>query len=262
MKKNIIILTIIAILGLGFMSTKFNSETEKETILVGMSGGYKPYTFIDESGELKGFDVDIWKEIGKRMDREVAFETSDFSGLFGKLDSNQITTIANQITTTKKRKEKYNFSNPYVYYGAQLIVKKGNDSVNSLETLKGKSVGVSLGSNYEEMIKKFDKDNEIKVVTYENFQGSLQDVSNGRLDAVLNDRLAGLIAINESGLDLQFGGEPVEVLHNAFPFVKNEKNKVLIKEINKTIEEMYSDGTMEEISLKWFPVNITEIIGD
>lgn len=262
MKKIIILLTIVGVIALGWMSVGFNSSSTEDKIIVGMSGGYKPYTFIDKSGKLKGFDVDVWKEIGKRIDREVAFETSDFSGLFGKLEAGQITTIANQITTTEKRKEQYDFTTPYVYYGAQLIVKEGNNTITRLEDLKNKSVGVSLGSNYEEMIRAYDADGSIEVITYENFQGSLQDVSNGRLDAVLNDRLAGLTSINESGLSLQLGGEPVEVLHNAFPFIKSKENKALIKEVNQAINSMYEDGTMEEISLKWFPVNITEILGE
>jgi putative amino-acid transport system substrate-binding protein/putative amino-acid transport system permease protein len=75
------------------------------------------------------------------------------------------------------------------------------------------------------MIKDSQYADQIDVITYENFQGSLQDVSNGRLDAVLNDRLAALTAVNESGLDLQLAGEPLEVLSNAFPFVKNDSNK-------------------------------------
>lgn len=273
MKKYGIIIGIVGLILLGFLISKGNNKTveteveaskesaavqsEEKVIKVGMSGGYKPYTFIDENSELTGFDVDVWKEIGSRIGYEIEFQTADFSGLFGLLDSDKINTIANQITVTDERTEKYDFTDPYVHYGAQLVVKGDNNDINSLETLKGKKVGVSLGSNYEKMIKDFDVNSEIEVVTYESFQGSLQDVSIGRIDAVLNDKLASLIAINESGLDIKFGGEPVERLQNAFPFVKSDENKTLIKDINAAIEEMYNDGTMKEISLKYFPVDIT-----
>ncbi|MDW7668762.1 MAG: amino acid ABC transporter substrate-binding protein [Bacillota bacterium] len=260
-KKVIIIGLAILLIAFSVAAVMFN-DTEDQDIVVGTSGGYKPYTYMNETSELTGFDIDVWKEIGKRIDRDVSFETSDFSGLFGKLDSGQITTIANQITTTDDRKEKYDFSEPYVYYGAQLVVQEENDSIVDLESLKGKSVGVSLGSNYEQMVKEFDKNNEIEVITYESFQGSLQDVSNGRIDAVLNDKLAGLIAVKESGLDIKLGGQPVQMLHNAFPFDKNEANKQLIKEVNQAIKEMYEDGTMKEISLNYFPVDITQNTGE
>jgi len=164
--------------------------------------------------------------------------------------------ILSQITINEKRLEKYDFSKPYVYYGAQLVVSSDNQDIVDLASLKGKKVGGSLGSNYEEMIKKFDVNNEIEIITYESYQGSLQDVSLGRIDAVLNDKLAGLTAIKESGLDLKLGGQPVQMLFNAFLFVKG--NDELIEAVNEAIDEMYADGTFEEISLKWFPVNITE----
>lgn len=273
MKKYGVIIGIIGLILIGFLISTKNNETvttdaeksneattvqaEEKVIKVGMSGGYKPYTYIDENSELTGFDVDVWKEIGSRIGYEIEFQTADFSGLFGLLDSDKINTIANQITVTDERTQKYDFTDPYVHYGAQLVVKGDNNDINSLESLKGKRVGVSLGSNYEKMIKDYDVNSEIEVVTYESFQGSLQDVSIGRIDAVLNDKLASLIAIEESGLDIKFGGEPVERLQNAFPFIKNDENKSLIADINLAIEDMYNDGTMKEISLKYFPVDIT-----
>lgn len=257
MKKMIVLLTaVVLLLGVVIVGSRMNGRGNENAVIVGMSGGYKPYTFTDEKGELTGFEVDTWHEIGKRIGRDIEFETADFSGLFGLLDSKKIHTISNQITVNDKRLEKYVFSNPYVYYGAQLVVKSSNNDIIDLENLKGKKVGVSLGSNYEEMVKSFDVNDEIEVITYESYQGSLQDVSLGRIDAVLNDKLAGLTAIEESGLDLKLAGEPVEMLFNAFPFIKSQ-DPALIDEINKAIDDMYADGTFEAISLKWFPVNIT-----
>ncbi len=242
------------------MDNQVNDQANEvlEPLYIGMSGSYKPYTFLDESNELTGFDVEVWKEIGNRINKPVKFQTADFSGLFGLLDTNKLTTIANQITVNEKRLEKYNFSEPYVYYGAQLVVKGDNDIIVDLESLRGKKVGVSLGSNYEEMVKNFDISNEIEVITYESYQASLQDVSLGRIDAVLNDKLAGVTAIKESGLDLKLGGAPVELMFNAFPFVKTETNDLLLVEVNKAIKDMRNDGTLEAISMKWFDIDITE----
>ncbi len=256
MKKGLLGVVIIAIIAIVGLSTLGNKK-EAKGITIGTSGSYKPYTFQDDNGNLQGFEIDVWSEISKRTGIEVNYETSAFSGLFGMLDTGKINTIANQITITDARKEKYLFTESYVFYGAQLVVKKGNNKVYDFETLKGKKVGVSLGSNYEEMLRKFDTNNEIEVMTYESYIGSLQDVALGRIDAVLNDKLAGLTAIKESGLDIQLGGEPVKEMRNAFPFVNNEENKELIAKINEAILEMHKDGTFNEISLKWFPIDIT-----
>lgn len=260
MKKGIIGLLVFTLVAgaLMFAGGKSGvSENTDDIVIVGMSGGYKPYTFSDENGNLTGFEVDTWNEIGKRIGMDIEFQTAEFSGLFGLLDSGKIDTISNQITVNDKRLEKYDFSNPYVYYGAQLVVRSSDSKTTDLESLYGKKVGVSLGSNYEEMVKSFDSDGKIEVITYESYQASLQDVSLGRIDAVLNDKLAGMIAIEESGLDLKLGGEPVEMMFNAFPFKKSDENKALIAEINAAIDDMYADGTFKEISLKWFPVDIT-----
>ncbi len=227
-------------------------------IKVGMSGGYLPYTYIDDDGELTGFDVDIWLEIGNRIGRDIEFVTSDFSGLFGMLDAGQITTIANQITVTESRLEKYIFSDPYVYYGAQLVVKEGVTDITDLESLKGKKVGVDLGTNYEEIIRNFDTEGAIEIITYSSGSSTLQDVSIGRIDAYINDKLALLTSIKESGLPVVLAGEPVETLFNAFPFAINDDNKALIEEVNTALDDMRNDGTLETISLKYFTIDISE----
>ncbi|SCY34404.1 amino acid ABC transporter substrate-binding protein [Alkaliphilus peptidifermentans] len=250
-----VILAMVLIVGCSSNSSVISED--RNVIRIGTSGGYPPFTFMNEKGALDGFEIDVWTEIGKRIGYEIEFNTAEFSGLFGMLDTDKIDTISNQITMTEQRKERYLFPTPYVFSGAQLIVQKGNNEIQSLEDLKGKSIGVSLGSNYEELIRNFDVNNEINIITYEDFGGSLQDVALNRIDAVMNDKLAAIINIDRSGLDLQLGGDPVHPLENSFPFVKNEKNEEFIKTIDKTINEMREDGTLQEISNKWFNVDIT-----
>ena len=142
MKKKLMLLFLtISILMMVLVGCSNNSNniqknsTNKEKIAVATSGTYYPFTFL-EGGELKGFEVDVWNEIGKRLGYDVEFKTASFSGLFGMLESGKVNTIANQITVTPEREEKYYFSEPYVYSGAQIIVKKGNDSIKSFDDLK------------------------------------------------------------------------------------------------------------------------------
>ncbi|ABR47449.1 extracellular solute-binding protein, family 3 [Alkaliphilus metalliredigens QYMF] len=267
MKKRIVLFALLSLI-VGVLAACQSTEVEStdndpspevslDTIKVGTSGGYHPYTFMNDDDTLDGFEIDTWNEIGERANLEIQFETSAFSGLFGMLDSNRINTIANQITMTAEREEKYLFTEPYVFSGAQILVKGDNDSITSLEDLKGKRVGVSLGSNYEQLLREFDTENEIDIVTYEDFSGSVQEVALGRLDAMINDRLASMINIESSGLDLKLGGDPVHPLQNAFPFVDNEENAVLVERINNAIVSMHEDGTFSEISNKWFEIDIT-----
>ena len=96
----------------------------QETIKVGMSGKYFPFTFVKQD-KLQGFEVDMWNQIGERTGYKVEFVTASFSGLFGMLETGRVDTISNQITITDERKAKYAFSQPYVYDGAQIVVRKG-----------------------------------------------------------------------------------------------------------------------------------------
>lgn len=252
-----ILLVVSLIMVVGCNSNDIKSSDSDKVIKVGTSGGYHPFTFKNESDKLDGFEIDVWNAIAEKIDYNIEFVVSDFSGLFGMLDTGRIDTIANQITITPEREKKYLFATPYVYSGAQLIVKDDNSDIVDLNSLKGKKVGVSLGSNYEQIIKKFDIDNDIEVITYQDFTGSLQDVALGRIDAVMNDKLAGAINIIDSGLGLQLGGQPIKPLKNSFPFIVTDENRELVSIIDKAIHDLKNDGTLTDISNKWFGVEVT-----
>jgi putative amino-acid transport system substrate-binding protein/putative amino-acid transport system permease protein len=260
--KAIIAMGILAMVAFTGCSSKSSTESQKtetaKVIKIGMSGGYYPYTFKDKDNNIAGFEVDVWNEIGKRTGYKPEFVAASFSGLFGMLDTGKVDTIANEITITDQRKAKYLFTTPYVYSGAQLMVKKGNDSIKSLEDLKGKKVGVSLGSNYEQIIKDFDRNKEIKVVTYDNDGGMRQDVVLGRTDAMMDDKVSALAVVQENKLPLQLAGKDVQPLENAFPFVNNDANKAVVEKVNKALEDMKADGTLEKISKKWVNLDITK----
>jgi len=223
-------------------------------VKVGMSGRYFPFTFVQQD-KLQGFEVDLWDEIGKRNDYNVEYVTANFSGLFGLLETGRIDTISNQITMTDARKAKYLFADPYVVDGAQITVRKGNDDIKGVADLAGKTVAVNLGSNFEQLLRSYDKDGKINVKTYDT--GIEHDVALGRADAFVMDRLSALELIKKTGLPLQLAGEPFETIQNAWPFLDNDKGKALQAEVNKALADMRADGTLKAISEKWFGADIT-----
>jgi putative S-methylcysteine transport system substrate-binding protein len=259
-KKLAVALSLVAAVGIFAGCAQKQAAPEKkedlQVIRVGSSGGYYPFTFM-ENDKLQGFEIDVWTEIGKRAGFKVEFPTAAFSGLFGMLDTDKLDTISNQITMTEARKEKYLFATPYVHTGAQLVVKKGNDTIKSLEDLKGKKVGVDLGSNFEQIMREFDKNNEINIITYQG-AGAYQDVVLGRIDAMMIDRVSALATIQKQKLELQLAGDIVKPIQNSFPFVNKEENKKIIEKVNKAIEDMRADGTLETISKKWVETDITK----
>ncbi|KGT35142.1 amino acid ABC transporter substrate-binding protein [Vibrio parahaemolyticus] len=245
----------VAAIALSAATVQAAVDTAATEVKVGMSGRYFPFTFVKQD-KLQGFEVDMWDEIGKRNDYKIEYVTSNFSGLFGLLETGRIDTISNQITMTDERKAKYLFADPYVIDGAQITVRKGNDSIKGVNDLAGKTVAVNLGSNFEQLLRQYDKDGKINIKTYDT--GIEHDVALGRADAFVMDRLSALELIKKTGLPLELAGEPFETIQNAWPFVNNEKGQKLQAEVNKALAEMRADGTVEKISVKWFGADITK----
>ncbi|PMH41454.1 amino acid ABC transporter substrate-binding protein [Vibrio sp. 10N.286.49.B3] len=224
-------------------------------VKVGMSGRYFPFTFVKQD-KLQGFEVDLWDEIGRRNKYNVEYVTASFSGLFGLLETGRIDTISNQISVTAEREAKYLFADPYVIDGATITVRKNNNSIKGIEDLAGKTVAVNLGSNFEQLLRKHDKDNKINIKTYDT--GIEHDVALGRADAFVMDRLSTLELVKKTGLPLKLVGEPFEQTASAWPFVNNDKGAKLQAEVNKALSDMRSDGTLAKISQKWFDADITQ----
>ena len=231
------------------------SAAQAETLNVGMSGGYFPFTFV-KLDVLQGFEVDFINAVAKETGDEVNFVTMSFSGLIGALESGRIDTIANQITITPEREAKFAFSQPYVFDGAQVVVKAGNeDTIGSVEDLSGKTVAVNLGSNFEELLNELPNAGEIDIRTYES--NIAQDTALGRVDAFVMDRVSSGQLIAESPLPLALAGKPFSEIRNALPFRNDDEGKALRDRFDVAITKLKEDGTLTEISEKWFGSDIT-----
>jgi putative S-methylcysteine transport system substrate-binding protein len=228
---------------------------QAETIRVGMSGGYFPFTFVQQD-ELQGFEVDFMRAVAEETGDEVEFVTMAFSGLVGALESGRIDTIANQITITPEREAAFLFSQPYVIDGAQVVVREGNEAqIEGVEDLRGKSVAVNLGSNFEQLLRELPFADEIDIRTYES--NIEQDTALGRVDAFVMDRVSSAQLIQESPLPLELAGPPFSEIRNALPFRRDAEGEALRDRIDGAISTLKEDGTLREISEKWFGTDIT-----
>jgi len=231
------------------------SLAHADTLRVGMSGKYYPFTFV-EHDQLKGFEVDVMNAIADITGDDITFVTASFSGLAGMLDSGRIDTIANQITITPERKAKYAFTDPYVYDGAQVVVRKGNDAIHGVEDLKGKTVAVNLGSNYEQLLRELPYADQINIKTYES--NIEQDVALGRADAFVMDRVSATQVIKDKPLPLALAGKPFSRIENALPFRDDEAGRADRDRIDAALDKLRENGTLTRISEKWFGTDITQ----
>ncbi|MCL5424777.1 MAG: amino acid ABC transporter substrate-binding protein [Gammaproteobacteria bacterium] len=245
----------IAAVSLSVASGLFAAAAQADTLRVGMSGGYFPFTYVEQD-ELKGFEVDVMNAVGELSGDDIEFVTASFSGLAGMLESGRIDTIANQITITPEREAKYVFTEPYVYDGAQVVVRAGNDTIQGVEDLSGKSVAVNLGSNYEQLLRELPNADEIDIRTYES--NIEQDVALGRVEAFVMDRVSATQVISERNLPLELAGQPFSTIENALPFRDDEAGREQRDRIDAALAELRENGTLREISEKWFNTDITQ----
>jgi putative amino-acid transport system substrate-binding protein len=246
---------LLATAALALTLTVPMGAAQAETWDVGMSGGYFPFTFV-KLDELQGFEVDFINALAAETGNEVNFVTMAFSGLIGALESGRLDTVANQITITPDREAKFVFSQPYVYDGAQVVVKKGNEAtIHGPEDLSGKTVAVNLGSNFEQLLNNLPNADEIEIKTYES--NIAQDTALGRVDAFVMDRVSSAQLIKKSPLPLALAGKSFSQIRNALPFRDTDEGRALRDEIDAAITTLKENGTLTEISEKWFGTDIT-----
>ncbi len=235
----------------------------KQVVTVGTEGVYAPFTFLDEKGELTGYDVEVVKEIAKRVDLEVKFLPTPWDSMFLGLDSKKFDLIANQIAKNTEREKKYLFSDSYLISGVQIIVRGDRPGTfsNGLSDLKGLKVGTSVGSNYSKLLEEFNAKNgkSFDVKYYDgNVSVVLQDISNGRLDATLNDRLTVGFNVKKLGLNAKPVGAPIALEPSHLVVRKDKESEALLQKINQGLAAVKKDGTLAKLSEKWFGADYTK----
>lgn len=234
-------------------------QAEEAKLTVGMSGSYFPFTFVRQD-VLQGFEVDVMNAVGDVADLDIRFETMSFSGLIGALDAGRIDTIANQITITPERAAKFAFTEPYVIDGAQVVTRKGNDAIAGVEDLRGKIVAVNLGSNFEQLLRDLPFAGEVEIRTYES--NIEQETALGRVDAFVMDRVSSAQVIRQSPLPLQLAGPPFSEIRNALPFRDDDEGRALRDTVDAALATLRENGTLTEISEKWFGSDITTLAAE
>ncbi|WP_347552408.1 transporter substrate-binding domain-containing protein [Pseudalkalibacillus hwajinpoensis] len=223
------------------------SSDEKETLLIGTEATYPPFSYRDDNNEITGYDVEVAREVANRIGMEAEFKAIEWKGLLSSLETERIDMVANQVTITDERKEKFDFTTPYTYSGGQVIVNKNNNDIKGIDDLKGKTVGTTQGSNYE----KAAKDAGAKTKIYSGANQALTDLSNDRnIDAAMNDRLFILTELPKTDYNVKGVGETFNTTKMGFALPKG--NEELIEKMNGALKEMKEDGTLAEISKKYF----------
>jgi cystine transport system substrate-binding protein len=235
--------------------TSLSDVQDAGVLTIGTEGTYRPFTFHDASGDLTGYDVEIVTAVAKKLGVKPEFEETQWDAIFAGLDAGRFDIIANQVSINDERKAKYELSDPYTVSPGVVIVAKGTTDIDSLESLKGKTTAQSLSSNWYDLA----KSNGANVEAVEGWAQAVALLEQGRVDATVNDKLTFLDYKStnaEAAAELTIAAETDDPSRNAF-VVKKGKT-ALVTAVDDALTELRADGTLAEISEKYFGEDVSE----
>ncbi|MFD9626894.1 transporter substrate-binding domain-containing protein [Peribacillus muralis] len=232
---------------------------DKKFLVMGTSADYPPFEYVEtsKSDEIKGFDIDIAKAIGKKLGYEVQVKDIDFNSLVPALENKSIDFVISGMTPTEKREQSVDFSDIY-YTAKNMIITTQDSKIKSVDDLKGKTVGVQLASIQETLATDLNKANDLgmKVEKRNRIPEVVQEMSTGRFDAIImEDTVAkGYLKDNKDlvGYLVESGEEEAG---SAIAFQKGSK---LTDQFNAELKKMKENGEMEKLIVKWFGGSETE----
>jgi polar amino acid transport system substrate-binding protein len=242
---------------------------EKGVLTVSTDPAYPPASSLNEqTGEYEGFDIDVATEIADRLGVDVAWETPQWDVITAGSWNGRWDTTVGSMTPTNDRQEVLYFTQPYNYTPAVVVTLADDESVSDLTTdLDGKRIGVCSGCTYEQFLNKeldiegYEFDfvvDDAEVSGYDTDTTALQDLANGRLDAVIT---AATIAQGyiDAGNPVKIVGDPIfyEPLSVGFDKSSDPSSESLYEVVDDIVGEMHADGTLSAMAEEWYGLDTT-----
>ena len=233
--------------------TSLQEIQDAGVITVGTEGTYRPFTYHEGgTGDLTGYDVEVMEAVADQLGVEVKFEETQWDAIFAGLDAGRFDVIANQVSITPEREADYVFSEPYTFSKGVIVVNEGDSSISSFDDLQGKTTAQSLTSNWYELA----KESGAKMENVEGWAQAVALLKQGRIDATINDELTFLdYQKSEGDMSLDIAVTTDEEARNAFTFRKGSDD--LVAAVDTALAKLRRDGTLAEISEKYFGADVT-----
>jgi polar amino acid transport system substrate-binding protein len=213
-------------------------------IRIAMSPGYPPFAFYNAKHQLAGFDVDVAKEVGKRLGVEVRLVDVDWQVIINGLNSGECDAILGSMAITVERQKMVDFSVPYYYSRSHVVVLK-DSKIKNLSDIVSRTVGVMRDSTFENDAKKLKIKN---IRLYKTNDETIAALRKGEVEAAITDEIVALYAGNNTSTDIEPVGEPLSNEKIAVSFRKGDES--LLKKVNEVIKEMQKDGTLRQLVVK------------
>ncbi|MFO8050042.1 MAG: transporter substrate-binding domain-containing protein [Desulfosudaceae bacterium] len=240
------------------------SETTPPPIRSASEVDYPPFCVTDDQNRADGFSVELLRAALAAMDREVVFRTGLWTDVREWLARGEVQALP-LVGRTPEREKIFDFTFPYMSLHGAIVVRDGTDDIQDLNDLRGRTAAVMKGDNAEEFLRR--RDRGIEIQTTATFEEALQELSQGRCEAVVMQRLVALRLIQETGLNnLRIINRPIEGFRQDFCFAVREGDRDMLALLNEGLALVMADGTYRHLHTKWFaslqlPVGRSIIIG-
>lgn len=228
---------------------------QRGQIVVAMEGDWAPWTYHDENDVLVGFDVEVARAIAEKLGVEASFVEGEWDSLFAGMDSGRYDIVCNGVEITDERALTYDFTTPYGYIHTALAVRSDNDDIHTFEDLAGKKTANSIASTYMLLAESYGAE----VLGVDTLNETIQVLLDGRVDATLNADVSFYDYLNvypDAGFKIVALTEDASRV--SIPVRKGAQTATLLAAMNEAIEELRADGTLTEISLKYFGSDISQ----
>ncbi len=230
------------------------SSNAADKIKIATEGAWAPFNFIDQSGNLKGFDVDIANALCEKMDSPCELVKQDWDGMIPALMVRKFDAIISSMSITEDRLKKVDFTDKYYSGGLRFMGSKSNKLDISKQSLKGKVIGAQratiaglhLENNYSDIA---------QVKLYDTQEAVYLDLVSGRLDVALSDELPTYDWLKgKDGASFEFKGD--SFAKNDIIGIAVRKNDPVKQKLNAALAAIIADGTYADINAKYFPFSI------
>lgn len=243
-------------------SSNAGNESKAKKVVIGTTNVFPGVSFLDEKGNLTGFDVELSKELDKRLpDYEFEIQTMDFGNLLLSLESKKIDMVMGLMSKNEEREKKYLFNKePYAYFFTRVAVDQANDTVHSIEDLHGKKLYIgSSTSNNANFIQSYNKEHGDPIdIVYGNGGANdlVQLIRAGRVDATLQTDFSVRFETDANGNQaLKLVGEPL--LADSVHYVLRKDSRELADKLDEALQAVKDDGTLAKLSVEWLGQDFT-----
>lgn len=241
---------------------------KRDTIIVSTDPNYAPQSYVNEDGEYAGFDIDVAREIGKRLGVKVEFVTPDWDLIVAGNWSDRWEMSVGSVAITKKRQQLLDFANPPYYYTLAQFAATNNTGIENMDQIGGQKVCVCTETVYEYWLSGEEErlglpegsvfaqpPSGVKIMPMKTDNECVQSIQSGREEfAIFLSSHTIVDAAIDNGVPVHKVGQPVFAEHLAVAFDKkgSKDNSQLVKRVSEIISEMRNDGTLTDLSIQHF----------